>query len=378
MQRISWVAVMSWLWLASVVQADEQHARQDFAEGVQAVSEQRWEAAEAAFSRSLAYVDRPATRYNLMLVNEALGKFLEVLRHGHAFEADPRAGQHALEQTRARELVDSARRAVAILRCEQLPEAAVPLIDGAAPPLRFEDEIYVLPGDHRFTLKVGEEVVHEVSLTLQAGDEQPWPTSPPPLTPTAATTTPERTATTAVAPARALTVNAAPSPLQRRAAWSLGISGATLLLSGVVCLATAAPAAAELRTREFNEPGFPSASDRYLRLELSVMPLALTGGALLAAAIVMGSELLERGSRPWSIASLVTGGALLGFGIALMVRQPDRLVPEVDLHEPSRQLGSVVTAAALPLLAYGVGYEVKRAKRDRVRIVGVFPLYARW
>jgi hypothetical protein len=168
---------------------------------------------------------------------------------------------------------------------------------------------------------------------------------------------------------------------RQRLAWAIGGGGVGLQLAAVGCYWASVRKADALErlTRDDPEtPGYPSAADAYGSLRRAVMPLALAGGLFMAGAVAAGPHLVRNGSPAWSIVALAAGGAALGLGTAFLIRQPEPLIPHTDVVRPSREAASLLVSAALPLLTYGIGFQLARRQRRRLNLLGAAPLRVVW
>lgn len=374
------------LWFSGVALVCSAHAqdaagRRMFEQGVAAARAQRWDEARSHFEASLAEADKPATRFNLVLVYEQLGLPLQVARHALAFLALPEQAEHAAARGRARELLARAVAQLATLTTGALPPALQLRIDGAPPAAREPHRVYVTPGVHRLeSLRAGAPVV-SADVELAAGQIAPWPEARP----NAAQPQAVHIAVTQPAPAQSeLAVvgaaRAGPRDAERtrtQLAWTFGSMGAAIQLSALGVYLGALHRADAFGERDLFQPGVVEARDDALRLQNAVAPLALAGGALMASAVVTGARATRAGSLGWSVGALASGAAMAGAGLALAVHEPPS-VPGSRLPEPRRQAGYLLATSALPLFAYGVGFLVARqrgrARHDRAAI----PLGVRW
>jgi hypothetical protein len=80
----------------------------------------------------------------------------------------------------------------------------------------------------------------------------------------------------------------------------------------------------------------------------------------MAGGVVTGTQLMRRGSLGWALGCLLAGTALAVTGGVFLVQSPEPLVPDTDVNRPSRERGSLLIGASLPLLAYSIRFLVRR------------------
>jgi hypothetical protein len=373
--RLLLAVLMSAAALALSAKADDVPGRRSFEEGVAAAAEQHWQAACQHFEASLAEADKPATRFNLILANHELQRPLEVVRHALAFLAYPEQPEHAAAKARARELLELVTKQLAVLTTDSLPESAELSVDGAAPSVKEQHRVYVAPGLHHLEARLGRELFEAIEIHLAAGQVTPWPRQG------RSRSTPRVVQLTPPSPPAALVLELAappPSPpLRTRLAWTMGSMGAAIQLSALGAYLGTLHRANEFMRRDLFEPGVERTRDRYLRLQRAIAPLALVGGALMASAVAVGARSTRAGSLAWPISALVAGSAMLGAGLALVLREPARLQGG-DLREPTRQGSSLLAAGALPLFTYGIGCLHVRKRARPGRNLAALPLAAVW
>jgi hypothetical protein len=352
----------------SPASAEEVPAKRLFDEGILAAQAKHWDEARLHFEASLAEADKPATRFNLVLVNEQLGRPLGLAHHALAFLAMSQQHEHAAARARARELLTRAISQLATLTTDRLPAELELHVDGAKPVASNQSEIYLEPGSHHLQATRNGALISATDVELVAGEVTAWPQ--PDVGTAAAEHMADASTTTPLpheqVPVAELHISSLPRESARTpVAWTLGTMGAALQLSALGVYFGALHRAEEFSERDVFQPGVDEARDDSLRLQDAVLPIALTGGALMAAAIITGRRSIRTGSLGWSIAALTLGSALAGGGLALAFREPPAL-PGSELPEPTRQAGYLLVSSALPLLAYGVGFLVA-GKRDRRR-----------
>jgi hypothetical protein len=363
--------------------AEDVLGKRSFEDGIVAAQAQRWQEARSHFEASLTQADKPATRFNLVLVNEQLDQPLEVVRHALAFLALPEQDEHATARARTRELLAQATGRLATLTTDALPAALELYVDGAKPVVTEAHRIYLTPGPHRLETKQDGLLTSGSDVELSAGQVAAWP-QPPEGVPSQDRV--EQTAPAQPAPAgpesrSTFDARLPPSRRNERArtpiAWALGSMGAAIQLSALGVYLGALHRADEFGERDLFQPGVTEAMDDTLRLQNTVAPLALAGGALMAGAIATGARSRRVGSLGWSIAALATGSAMAGAGLALAVREPPS-VPGSNLPEPTRQAGYLLASSALPLFAYGIGFLVTRRRARPSHASAPVPLGVRW
>ncbi|HEX6240816.1 MAG TPA: hypothetical protein VFZ61_07980 [Polyangiales bacterium] len=336
------------------LRADDLLARERFEEGVGAAKEERWEDAARLLEASLQEKDRATTRYNLVLAYTELDRPLEVTRHALALLTLPATAGLAEARQTAEELLARARAKLAVLSLDAVPEQAQLTVDGHPPSLLHQKRVYLLPGYHDLELRSALGAEEHVRIQLQAGQTQPWPRS---LSPSSAA---------AVSRPSLQRERAAPKPapsvaaFRRRLAVSLGVAGALATLTSLSLYIAAEYKGSQLPNMDVMGDRYVGAAEQYGRLKLSIAPLALTGGVLMAGGVGVGPRLVRRGSLGWSIACLLLGGALAAAGAVFTVQSPDTLVPDTVVMGLSRQGGSLLMSASLPLLTYGIGLLVRR------------------
>src|SRR5689334_18648551 len=85
-------------------------AKQLFEQGVAAAANKDWEVAAGLFDESLRRAEHPATRFNLLLANDELGRSLEVVRHAWAFLDLPETESRPEARVQVRDLLERATR----------------------------------------------------------------------------------------------------------------------------------------------------------------------------------------------------------------------------------------------------------------------------
>lgn len=367
--------------LLTAAGAQDIPGKQSFEDGVAAAQAQRWQEARSHFEASLVQTDKPATRFNLVLANEQLDQPLEILRHALAFLALPEQSEHAAARTRARELVARSTARVAVLTTDGLSAPLELQVDGA-PAVAFADgRIYLAPGPHRLETKHAGATLGASVVELTAGQVAAWPQpevsapeppvrveEPPPTASHAAASTWD-----ADAGAISLRSERTRTPI----AWALGSMGAASYLSALGVFLGALHRADEFGERDLFQPGVREARDDSLRLQNAVLPLALTGGGLMAGAIATGAHSRRAGSLAWSIGSIAAGSGMAAAGLAISLHEPPP-VPDTNLPMPTRQVGYLLASSALPLLTYGIGF-LLTYRRERARqVTALFSSGVRW
>lgn len=358
--RIGLWLLLIWL-LPQLARADEARARELFESGVKAAAEQRWSEAAELLEASLAQTDRPACRYNLIVVSAELERPLEVARHALAFLTTAEARSHVAEVDQVRRYLSRAVQELVILDVQGLPLGVQLRVDGAPPKIADGTRIFVLPGAHRLELWFEDRPLESIEIELAAGTVQPWPRVRKAHTEIAANYLDPLDGSAVEAPASTsgptLTraTHAAPlsPPARNRAlALGLGVSGGTLALVATGLYAYALHSANDLETRDPQESGYLNAADRYSRTLRTIAPFALTGGALLASSVAL-VEHKPRALLAVSLTSLVLGLGTAVLGTVLALQTPSRLVEGAELVRPTRQAGSMLVGLSLPLLSYG-------------------------
>jgi hypothetical protein len=372
--------------LASSAHADDGLAKQRFDEGVAAAAEGHWQEAAEKLEASLADRDRPATRFNLILAYHELRRPLELVRHAIVFLAlSPDEAREAARR-RTEALMTEAKQQLAVVELSGAPPEAVVRVDGAPVQVADGPSSYVLPGDHVIEVQVGAASPRTTDLTLHAGQVVSWaelerqvavremPSSPPPI----AASPPPGIGPTQPVPDAVLSVRL----LRKRSAWAMGVVGAAAAIAAGGCMWAAVERGHDLSDggiEGMEEFGYRTSARRYSNTLGAVMGLAFSSGALMAAAIPVGGEIVQRGSLAWSIVALSVGAGLLGAGTYWLIREPKLLIDTVDdLVRPSRQAGSLLIAAGLPPTTYGIAFLVKRRQRVQLTLHGVFRLRVVW
>ncbi len=363
------------LWLLTAGQtarADDEVARQRFESGVAASEEARWQDAAYDFEASLSESDRPATRFNLILAYQQLGRPLDVVRHALQFLAEQQGAGREEARSKVAATLAEAKRQVAVLNVAALPSESELRVNGHVPALLVAGNVYLLPGVHHLELRLGQAIQETIEITLSAGQELPWPRlGRRDVEPTSAGA-PRTAAPLAPLARRPMDRAATDSPLavvRNRAAWTLGSVGAALAVAAGACLIVADRRSDRLRdsgVARTQEAGYFDALDRYWTSVDSVMPLAFSGGVLMASAILVGERVTRRGSLAWSVASLAAGAALVGVGTFWLVREPHHVIPGTDIERPSRQGGSLLFSAGLPLITYGAAFPIVHRRGRRL------------
>lgn len=372
MLRFLCACTWAFLWSAQAVRADDAVARQHFEAGVEASEASRWEDAVQSFEVSLSERDRPATRFNLILAHEQLKHPLEVVRHALAFLAQESVPGREDARERATMLLNQAKREVASLSTVALPADSRLEVDGNPPSVVRAGRVYLLPGVHHLELLLVGGARETNDVALSAGQELSWPrsdvgTPSPVASTTERSKVPPRHQAAQTADLRAGEVSLARFRL--RAAWVAGPVGAGLALAAGACLLISDQRGDRLAKDDIEgarRPGYFGRLNRYWSSVDAIMPLALAGGVLMASAVLLGPRFVPRGSFSTSIASIFAGIAALGFGIYWLAREPARLISTTDIDRPSREAGSLLLSAALPLLAYGITFPLVRREKARV------------
>lgn len=361
MPRVTHVIAL-WLLLGQLpVRADDALARQTFDAGVTATEENRWADAARLFEASLGESDKLATRFNLILAYHALDRPLDLARHALHLLASPDRSRREEARSQATELLADALRKLAVLNLSALPADSQLQVDGRVPSLVRDAKMYLLPGVHHLELRLGPSIYEAIEISLNAGHELAWPRLGRGSS---------QDAVEAVPPAPAAMTAAAPKPINQRldvsptsirrtrAAWAIGGIGAALTVAAGSCLLAASRQADQLAEGGIpgtTKPGYYDAVDQYHRTLNAVVPMALTGGALMAGAVLVGERAILHRSLAWSIASAATGLAMFGLGAYLFAREPGLIIPTAEEFErPARESGSLLFAAGLPLLTYGI------------------------
>jgi hypothetical protein len=358
--------VAIWL-IAQDARADETQARELFGAGVKAMLASDWTEAVRLLEASLAQQEKAACRYNLIVANRELQRPLEVARHAVAFLGRVEGSSHSGEAAEVRTFLNEAVRELVTLQAEGLPLGTQLKVDDAPPTVMDGSRVYVLPGLHRLELWLGARQLESIEIELGAGAVQPWPRVRALHDPAAAeiTVPVAQRDPASGAPPTAAPVSTPPpvgprleasqleqARTKRLWAWSLGLAGAATGASAAILYGSAARKADEVRSDDPMEFGYSTGTDRYQRLQLSVMPLAFAGGALMASGTALVAQ-RPRAALVISITMLVLGVAAASAGTVLMVRTPETLIEGTGIKEPSREAGSLALGAALPLLTYG-------------------------
>jgi hypothetical protein len=383
---VRWLLTLALCWMLSGSAHADDSAKQRFDEGIAAAAAGRLEEAVEQLEASLRASDKPATRYNLVVAYQALGRPLELARHALAFLALPVQAGRESARARVEELLGPARLQLAQLDMTEAPaEASLEVIAGPAPVVD-GTRWYLLPGVQALQVRAGPYRATR-ELDLRAGQVVRWAelvpeASAPVVAPGVAiqathATYAEANVGRVPPPDDALTLGL----VRKRAAWTLGVVGAGLAVAGATCMWVTVRRGDDLADGGIegsSEPGYFTASDRYWNAFNAVMPLAFTGGALMAGAIPVGGRIAQRGSLAWAIGTLTVGAALLGVGSYWLIRQPDALIETTDLERPSRQAGSLMIAAGLPLATYGIAFLVQYRRSVHVALRGVSGVRVTW
>lgn len=352
--------------------ADDRLAEQLFDEGVAAAAHKQWQEAAYKLEASLTEADKPSTHFNLALAYRELDRPLELTRHALAFLASEPTAARERARARAHELLSEALPRLAAFDLSEAPQGTSLKLDAATPPVVDGTRHYVLPGRALVELQVGGGTGVHSEWLLSAGQVVRWPElsriRPLPVVSTSrpAATTPSSTILDAPPPATS-------PPWRKRAAWTVGTLGAALFVASVASFGVTLKRANELEADGLEGTSQPGHLDRVSRYESSfyaVMPLALTGGALMAGSFPLGPPSSLRGSLGWSISALTLGAALLVAGSYWLIDTPGEVVETTGIERPSRPAGSLLFAAGLPLATYGITFLVLRQRPVRVGVHG--------
>jgi hypothetical protein len=347
---------------------DSAVAKQLFERGVAAAAKRDWELATGLFEESLRHAEHRATRFNLVVANDELGRSLEVVRHAWAFLDLPGTESRPEARAQVRELMEQATRALAVLNIEALQGIAELSADGRPLQVVHGPLFYLLPGPHVLRTSEPGQPDRIVELTLEAGQAGNWPAPPARANPAMEESSPRHksTASTQLAPIprKALVALRGQklATARYRAAWALGGVGATSGIASVALYAAAKLRGETLVREGWTAPGYPRDADRYGMLKNAVAPLALAGGALMAGAIILGPHAAERTSLAWGVAAIVSGAALAGLGAFWLAQGPSPLIEGTHVQSPVIQAGCLWLGASLPLLTYGSKWAIARAR----------------
>jgi hypothetical protein len=355
------------LWLVALTaRADDALARELFDAGVHAAAAQNWSEAVRLLEASLAQTDRVACRFNLVIANHELKRPLEVARHALVFLAATQARTQGEESAEVRTRFDQALRALATLEVVGLPTGVQPRIDDGRPQVSDGSRFYVAPGPHRLELWLGSRLLESIEVELRAASSQSWPRVSPireeresadlaKVNAPSADAGPQRAAADRTPASTAGLMKSAPASarLTQRLALGLGIGGAALAIAAVGAYGYAEHRADVLEGWRPSRPGYTTATDRYGRSQWAVMPLAFAAGALTAGAGALVAR-KPRGALAISLTALLLGLGAASAGTALMIKSPGILVPGTQIERPTREGASLLLAASLPLLSFGV------------------------
>jgi hypothetical protein len=299
------------------------------------------------------------------LANVRLDRPLEVVRHALALLATGPTTGRAEAHAQVKVWLEEARVRLAVIAVDALPSDLQPMIDGAPPQLTHLQRIYVSPGEHVLELRKTGVTIERASIHLTAGRTVAWP----------------RTAERESVVAGTLQAGAETSPQSRQPssdrsavvllkrqhratlAWTSGIAGGLSAMATLAVYAAAEKRARALADDHVERLGYPDDADDYGRLKRTIIPMALVSGALMATGVALSPKLSARGSRAWSISSLVLGGALSAAGAFLLAWQPATLVHGTEIERPGRERGALVLSCALPLVVYGLTFLVKHSRK---------------
>lgn len=350
-------------------------ARRLFEEGVNAGASKDWELAVQRFEASLQEAEHPAARFNLVLAYAELRRNLDVVRHAWVFLDLPETESRPEARVQVRELLEKATRTLAVLNTERVANEAKLRVDGRPPQVTHGTLVYLPPGSHTLeTQRPGQAAAYAVTLSLVAGYFGHWPELPE----NAAAVAQPRSLVVAKAPVAPPLVPA-PSSWRYRAAWAVGNLGAVTGVAAVALYAATKLRAEELEHADWSEAGYIDEADRYGRLKLSVAPMALGSGLLMAGALLLGPRIAQSGSLAWGVAALASGVAMVGLGAVWLAHEPRTLIKGVeDVTSPVHQAGYLWIAASLPLIAYGLTVVIARARQRTMTADSALPLRMRW
>jgi hypothetical protein len=142
--------------------------------------------------------------------------------------------------------------------------------------------------------------------------------------------------------------------------------GASLGIAALATYIAAERTAEDLAARDPYESGsgFLTGSDRYLSLGNAITPLALSGAALMAAAVPVGPNVARRGSSAWAWTALTLATGALAAGVTMMAMTPDH-VGDSRLAEPTPKAGVLLVSAAVPLFSYALTFGWQRRSERR-------------
>ncbi len=126
----------------------EAEARALFARGRDLAHDRRFNEAAALFTRSVALVDRPSSRFNLALCHYALERYVEAIAHLERYLAIADRAQEGLSWDDALRMITHARRSVAALALEVTPADARVTVDGAPVDGGAHRAVSLNPGAH--------------------------------------------------------------------------------------------------------------------------------------------------------------------------------------------------------------------------------------
>lgn len=346
--------------------------REAFEAGVAATSRSAWREAATAFEASLRDADRPATRFNLVLVYAELHEALEVAKHALVFLRLPEEPSRSGAREKVVDALKTATDSLAVLTTDSLPTTVTLHVDGEAPTVMDDERrIYLRPGEHRLEAVLNDAPAELVTLKLSAGQTTSWPrvtqqavTGAVDLSMPAERTGPSAAPEPASSPSMQashvapsvpqLRLDARdPSRIRRALAWSFGVGGALTAAAGGVTYGLLVRKARRFEAMAPENEGFVSAGKEYQHTQNLVAPLALIGSASIVGAIMIAprSACWRHPAIGWS--TIVASTGLVVAGSFLAIRTPDNL-GETSLEAPSRQAGSLLLASAFPLFTAGL------------------------
>lgn len=372
------------------VSADDQRAQQLFDQGVAAALRHDWMDAAQKLEASLQESDRAGTHFNLVLVYEAMHRPFDLVRHALAFLATPSTEGRAAARRRTEELLADAADQVATIDLSGAPEPVSLRAEGDVVPLESGSRRFAPPGRLRVEV-VSASGVLKAEVTLQPGTALSWaeiasqlaPAAPPRqlvVVPETSALSPQPLAIAPPIPARP-DVDATVAQRRTSAAWVIGVLGAAFVAAAGTCAAIAVVRGNQLADRGTQgevRRGYLSAVERYQSVRDAVLPLALTGGMLMAGAIPLGGRIARRGSRAGAITALTSGVALVGVGTYFSIRKPGSLVETAGVARTTRGWGALLIAAGLPLATFGATFTLGPRRSVRVALHGAIDLSVTW
>ena len=156
--------------LAARADSQDTEARALFEKGLEASDAQHWAEAVDAFRRSLALVERPSTRFNLVTALYRQGEYREALEAAELYLAQTDPGKDAAKRAEVQKLVDEMRATMGTLLIDVEPRNAQARVDGR--PIgenRPRHEVTLEPGPHEVILSADGYAPRLETVTVEKG-----------------------------------------------------------------------------------------------------------------------------------------------------------------------------------------------------------------